>query len=541
MSGARNRWRLWIPLAIVVVTTLAYLNAFTNPFLFDDLQIIVGNPDIRHILPVVPAPRWLVNLTFKINYATGQLRVADYHATNLLVHIAAALVLFGVVRRTLSMPRCRDVVRRRDRRLVAGAIAGLWAVHPLQTQSVTYICQRYESLMGLCCLLTLYTFIRGVHATGRHSSAGWFGLAGVTCLLGMGAKEIMVMAPLLVLLYDACFVSRSWSEFVHCRLWVHLVLWLTLAVFALQTTQMLRVAARDAGGVTLAVSPYSYFLTQMEVIPHYLRLSVLPYPLCIDYAWPFVQDWRSVIWPGMFVVLLGLCTVWQACRRRTAAFLGLWFFGILAPTSSVVSLPDAAFEYRMYLPLAAVITGGVLAGYWLLRRIAPERRAARGVSLSAVLGCVAVGAVMTHQRNQAYGSAVTMWQDVVATRPANQRARLNLSSALLSNSEVQKSYREAAIVADRLASCAVIGADAIPAWGRTYEESVLYRDARYYAIAQNYMGVASIRMGDRVEAERHFAEAVRLLPQFKDAADNLRRIRRSPKKSPAGGGAFRVN
>ncbi|HXA14671.1 MAG TPA: hypothetical protein VNW23_06045, partial [Opitutaceae bacterium] len=165
------RWRVLLAGGCIVLAAFAaYHNSFSGPFVFDDLGSIPDNPTIRHFRPVWPvlspstpgvgvSGRPLLNLSFALNYAISGLNVWSYHALNLAVHILGGLVLFGVVRRTLL---------RLGGKFEAGALplallaALIWTVHPVQTASVTYISQRAESLMGLCYLLTLYCFIRGV-------------------------------------------------------------------------------------------------------------------------------------------------------------------------------------------------------------------------------------------------------------------------------------------------------------------------------------------------------------------------------------------
>lgn len=531
MTGNKFRWSLWVPLVIVSVTVLAYVNAFGTPFLFDDEPIITTNPDTRVLFPIEIAARWLVNLTFKLNYAIGGFRVADYHAVNLLVHIGAALFLYGWLRRTLLLPRAGGgTPATHDAAAPAGAVAGLWAVHPLQTESVTYICQRYESLMGLCYLATMYAFVRGVQARGRNRAAAWFGMAVAACLLGMGTKEIMVTAPLLALLYDGLLVGPSACEILRRRGWVHAGLWATLLAFAGMEWQMFAVVAQQGEGVTLAISPVSYLMTQLQVIPHYLRLSLLPHPLCLDYAWPFVTSWRQVVLPGALLVGLGLLTLGAAVKRRPVAFAGLWFFIILAPTSSVVPVPDAAFEHRMYLPLAGVLTVGVLGGYGLLRRCIRSGHGLRRIGMTAWLVLMVCGAVMTHVRNRAYRSGLTLWQDVVAVRPDNHRARLNVTSALLSQARYKEAEAAGSEVVSRLGYCSELTAEEIPSWGQNAAQAAIYRDARHYAIAHNLLGVARIQQGDAAGAEAHFREAVRILPPFADAARNLAELLRTKEK-----------
>ena len=136
-----------------------------------------------------------MNLTLAANYALGGTNVWGYHAFNLAIHVLAALTLYGIVRRTLLRPGLWERFGA-SAEWVALAVAAVWTVHPLQTESVTYIIQRCESMMGLFYLLTLYSFIRAVESP---RPVRWQVVTVAACLLGMGTKEVMATAPLLVL------------------------------------------------------------------------------------------------------------------------------------------------------------------------------------------------------------------------------------------------------------------------------------------------------------------------------------------------------
>jgi len=200
--------RAWLyPLLIFAAIMVAYANSFSGPFIFDDVLWISANPHIRHLWPLSnalqPPPgagtgRPSVCLTLALNYALSALEPWSYHLFNLAIHASAALVLFGIVRRTLQGPRLRERFGAHANYLAA-AIAILWGVHPMQTESVTYVIQRMESLMGLFLLLTLYCVIRG-HDSPRR--LWWYAGAVACCALGMGTKEGMAITPIIVLLYD---------------------------------------------------------------------------------------------------------------------------------------------------------------------------------------------------------------------------------------------------------------------------------------------------------------------------------------------------
>jgi len=193
---------------IVAAGSIAYVSSFAGVFVLDDDISIVSNPHVRALWPLsdaLSAPieatvagRPIVSLSLAVSYALSGLDDRwGFHSVNLVIHLAAALVLFGIARRTmLAWDHRRNQVAPASDRTPTGvalAIALIWCVHPLQTGSVTYIVQRSESLMGLFYLLTLYCAIRA-HAEGGRGV--WIVASIVFCALGMASKETMVTVPL---------------------------------------------------------------------------------------------------------------------------------------------------------------------------------------------------------------------------------------------------------------------------------------------------------------------------------------------------------
>ena len=396
---------------------------------------IAANPHIRHLWPlwnVLQAPpggggtrRPLVCLTLALNYALGGLEPWSYHVFNLAIHACAALVLFGIVRRTLQGPRLRERFGAPANGLAA-AIAILWAVHPMQTESVTYVIQRMESLMGLFLLLTLYCVIRG-HDSPRR--LWWFAGAVACCALGMATKEGMVTAPIIVLLYDRVFLADSWADLSHKRSRLYIGLAATWLILI-----SLIVINKARGGTLLgfpAVSWWRYAQNQFGATAHYLRLAFWPDRLCIDYGWQISTLPRSWIAVGaMLAVWLLAATRWALANAPPLGFLGAWFFLTLAPSSSLVPIQDMVAEHRMYLPLAAMVTLAVIAawnGLTALSRRFGHTRAACGWACFALTALVA-GALAwrTAERNQDYHSGIAIWTNTIRERPQNGRAWNNL-------------------------------------------------------------------------------------------------------------------
>lgn len=441
MESPGPAWlRRVVPWMIVIVVAAAYSNSLRNSFIFDDHGSIVTNSNIRQIWPLtvsLAAPpgtgasgRPVTAFSLAVNYALGELNPTGYHLFNIAAHAAAALVLYGLVRRTLESPMVSGVLRAQATPLAA-AIALVWAAHPLNTSALNHVVYRNEVLMGLFYLLTLYCVVRGM----QRDTAGWFIGGWVACALGMGSKEAMVSAPLAVVIYEYAFGARE--ALLQRRWWVWLGFCATWVVLAAS------IASGDRGetvGMGARIAPLPYALTQLGVIAHYLRLAVYPYPLVIDYHdWPIAQSFGDVLAPGVLVLALLSATLVSIVRCPAAGFPALLFFMVLAPTSSFIPLSGATVgEHRMYLPLAAVVIYAVLAVAMLLRGrmrepamhsvgtgIVPTRLAV------AVLPLVLVLSVATYQRNTAFRSEETFYRDVISKRPQNARAQYNLGSALM--------------------------------------------------------------------------------------------------------------
>jgi tetratricopeptide (TPR) repeat protein len=515
----------------------AYHNSYTGAFVLDDLSSIVENPTIRHLWPLwgtlspphddhgqfTVTGRPVVNLSLALNYSLGGLAVWGYHLFNLTVHILAALTLYGIVRRTLAGERLRPRFGSAAEGL-ALATALLWTVHPLQTEAVTYIVQRAESLMGLFYLLTLYCFICG---TTSSAPKIWFLLAVATCALGMATKEVMVSAPLIVLLYDRTFVTGTFREAWRQRWSLYLGLastWLLLGYLVASAG----VLGHQAGGGK-DITWWRYAWTEPSVILHYLQLSLWPHPLCLDYLWPVAKAWSKILPSAIAVAALLGATVWACWRNSAWGFLGAWLFLILAPTSSVLPLPDLAFEHRMYLPLAVLIVAVVIAIFLLGKRwlnAQPELDRALGWGLSGVVACLFVN--LTVQRNNDYHSEFSMCQDIVAKRPDNPRAHTNLGFDLQHAGrlpEAIEQYEQALRLDPDYFNAHLDMGSILLELGRPQEAVVQSQEALrlmpLHRGAHFNLGNALLQMGKVTEAITEYEQALRIEPDFAEAHYNL--------------------
>ena len=485
----RLDWPLLVGGAVLAVAVIAaYCRIFSFPMLFDDGPAIVDNPTIRQwgsaFFPPIDTTaggRPIVNLSLALNYAISGTSVWSYHAANLAIHVLAGLTLLGIVRRTLA-PRSGPAAA-----LIAFCAALLWALHPLQTESVTYIVQRAESLMGLFYLLTLYCFIRGVQADRRRQRL-WFISCVAACLVGMATKEVMCSAPVIVFLYDRTFLAGTFREAWRRRWRVFAGLgatWLLL-LFLVRSTH----GRNGSFGVGSGVSWWSYALAQFPAIAHYLRLSVWPHPLTFDYGTQWVTGLWAVLPYALLVVALIAATTWAllcpGMGCKALGFAGAWFFAILAPTSLMPGNRQTAAEHRMYLALIPLV---LLAVVGLHRRLG---RATLPVCVAFAAGLFAI----TCQRNEDYRSALILWSDTVVKAPANPWAHNHLGYELTN-------------IPGRLN-------DAIA----QFEEALRLKPD--YAEAHDNLGFALEKVPGRMnDAIDQFREALRLKPEDAEAHYNL--------------------
>ena len=552
----------------------AYSTSFPGVFVLDDKFGIVDNPNIKALWPLTRAMwappelpvsgRPVASLTLAINYALAPADVRDvmtqggpgappdmaerflrnvwgYHFFNLTLHVLAALALFGVVRRTLLSDRLRPRFGA-DASALAFIVSLVWLVHPLLTDAVTYVVQRTELLMGLFYLLTLYCAIRAgertMHVTRRK---WWMGAAIVACALGMGSKQTMVSAPLIIWLWDWLFgpdiqegALTSQERSVRWRLYAGLAAtWAILAALVAAERWPHSIGFNREGW-----NPWTYLLTQTRVIVHYLRLSLVPSPLTLDYdGWPMARSVLEVAPYAAFLTLLLGATVFAIFRRQPWGFLGGWFFATLAPSSSVLPLAtEVAAERRMYLPLAALVVVAVLGVYLLGQRVlvaliadARSRRVVARVTAAALVATVvATLGMTTYARNRDFWSDERIWQDTVEKRPTNSRARVSYGVDLYAARrlpEAERELREAVRLKETSAPAHANLGSVLCSLGQLDEgishlERALALDPDYTA-AHGNLGEAYAARGQRALAAQQFALAVAAAPDNPFLLDRL--------------------
>lgn len=499
--GGNLRFTLILLAVLAVATLAAYSNSFSVPFYLDDDMSIVKNYTIRSfsafklVLPqkfrgATADGRPLVNFTLLLNYLAGGLAVYGYHVVNLLIHLVNGALLFAVVKKLCETSRLAPDYGARSR-WIAFAVSLLWLLHPLQTESVTYIVQRAEALMAMCYLGAVACFLTAME--GKKEKV-MLALSVGCCFLGTAAKEVIVTAPLVIYLLDVFFVARSWRGALKKRALYYAALvasWISLALLMLSTD-----ARMNSVGFSMTVTWLDYAGTQFYALARYLWLIVWPSNLIFDYGTHIASD-PTLVLPCLALILAIVVAIAVGIPGlNPAAFAGGIFFIILSPTTSFIPIANTLSEHRLYLPLAAVIALAVFFADWLSRRYGGGGAKGRNIALgTALMLCaVALGAT-TYARNEVYRDSYDLWKDTAEKAPLNERALTNYGNMLYQRGEFDK---------------------ALELYRRVDNMKAAYRWA-----AVSNQGYALLGQGKEAEAYRQFKEAEKLAPEFAEAKYNI--------------------
>jgi protein O-mannosyl-transferase len=499
-------------LLVILVGMCAYANTFHVPFLFDDRTSIVDNADIRELANFLTNStgyssnprRYVGYLTFALNYWWGELDVTGYHAVNLAIHLANALLVYCLVRLTLRTPffnpqpstlngssqRFTSTVHLSPQPSTLNLLplfASLFFVaHPVQTQSVTYIVQRQNSLMAAFYLLALILYVRMrlvqvLDESARGTAVAYYLAALVATVLAMKTKENAITAPVAIALYEWLFFSGSLRK----RALRLIPLFATMAIIPLTFIRWggAAVTTVASGGVlagvdaasrmeTAPLSRLDYLFTQFRVIVTYLRLLFFPVNQNLDYDYPLYHSFLTPPVLASFLLLAALfgLAVYLTYRSRfkvqgsgfeihnskfiihnsqfyrLAAFGIFWFFLTLSVESTLIPIDDVIFEHRLYLPSV----GFFIAMITLILAGSEKVPAARKAAIGALTLTTLILAGAAYARNEIWRDPLTLWRDTAAKSPNKARPLSNYATALTDKgaSEQALPLLEKAIAAD---------------------------------------------------------------------------------------------
>ena len=410
---------VWLGIAaIVLIGGIAYGNTFDVPLVFDDFVSIQRNSTVRfgdYLQEVIISSRSLLYLTFTLNYVFAGQDVWSYHLVNLILHLANGVLMLLVAGLIL-----RKVID--DEYLVRWysiLAAGFFLVHPVQTESVTYISSRSELLSTLFFLGAFLLFIK----MPKERIGFLLSLPiAVILFLGLLSKETVITLPAVLVLYDFIFLSegRLGSVISRWRFYITFVLGGSAVSYYILTGPLSGSVGANLVG-HLSVS--SYFLTQLRVLVRYIQILFVPVGLNLDYDFePSISPFEPAVLLSSAILVSIVALAWHLRRSQPIfSFSIFWFFVTLAPTSSIFPILDVIFEHRLYLPMVGLCLSFPLLVAFILRLLNEKsglavRALPVGVSILLIL------TVATSMRNQIWRDEVTLWTDVVSKSPDKPRA-----------------------------------------------------------------------------------------------------------------------
>ena len=428
--------------ALLALTAVVYTPNLHGELQFDDQRTVENNPGIRQLdtftslasMLQIRGGRFLTELTFALNYHLAGTDPFSFHATDLGIHLGVILLVFLFTRRMLALAGCGGNGG-------ALAVTATFALHPIQTQTVAYISQRSESMASGLYLGSLLCLLGAERAEGRYRSAGLYLISQLLFVLGLSTKLIVVTLPFAYWLLPLLAAPGRRQELARPK--KRLLITLPFAILIVSFVLLLMFAGpqlfkgSDAGYSVPSLPPWRFFLTQWHVIVTYLRLLFWPAGQNVDWDFSLARGFADpvVLACGLFLLLLLLAAVVLVlrCRSRSdragaagraAGFGVLWFFLLLAPTSTLFPLADVVMEHRLYLASWGIFFA-IAAGASMVADRLPRR-----IWLGAALALCAALATATYVRTSLWRTKLLLWSDAVAKSPHKARAHLGLGNAL---------------------------------------------------------------------------------------------------------------
>src|SRR3989337_2462996 len=554
MRPLSGRYRLVIPVILITLSALlTYSNTFTSPFHFDDVSQIVEYQRIRDLSKFsdFEGVRYIGELSFALNYHFGGLNVFGYHLVNIVIHIINGILVWLLVILTFKSPKMGWVSGSpHPVGLIALAASLLFVVHPIQTQAVTYIVQRYTSLATLFYLLSIVLFVKwrlqSVESGARLRWLFYF-LSILSAVLAMKTKEISITLPFVIILIEFFFFGGRGR-----RAFFLLPYLLTLAIIPLVFINLdtdkpigyIVGEVREASQETESISRGDYLLTQFRVIVTYIRLLLLPINQNLDYDYPV---YHSFFIPVVFlsflflVAVFGLAVFLYIRSRKSgngyllfSSFGIFWFFITLSVESSIIPIRDVIFEHRLYLPSVGIVIAFSSAVFYGTS-YARERLGIKVSLLLAACILLLVTAfplgIATYKRNLVWKDDIALWDDVVRKSPEKARPHNNLGLVYAESGQIEHAiseYKTTLRIDPDFSETRINLGIAYYKQGKIDEALTEYKIAlialkttSYSAKIYNNMGNTYAQQGNLEEAYQSYIMALKLKPDYPEAHNNL--------------------
>lgn len=482
---------------IILAAALVYLPSFNTPFQFDDVKRIVGQKVVENLdlgdSFQYSKSRFLLYLTLGLNYYFGKYDVFGYHLFNLIIHILSSLLVFALSCIIFNSPRIRDQNLKQHSLILAFFSSMIFSLHPIQTESVTYIWQRGESMAGMFYLLAifLYAKFRLSQDNGNPKKTGFllYTACIISIILCSFTKPNSVTLPVAILLYEICFSSRSVKEFKGSLRYL-----VPILLFVLLPMALAKFDAGENKDVAIRLTSYymPYYYTKLRALANSLSLMVFPFKQTLEYGFIWsasLVNPISTLYSLIILLSLAVIGIFNFRRSPLISFAISWFFLTLLVTT-ILFLEDIFFEHYLYLPLF----GYSLIVPALSLKFADAVKVTRKLWIACLLILIAAYSFGTYSRNRVWKTEISLWEDAVKKSPYKARAHYTLGVYYFRANRYKEAFRE-------------------------YELALKFKPEypeAYYRIGEYYF-----RFGDTERSIWSYKKAIEINPEFLEAYVNL--------------------
>ncbi|MFC1509817.1 tetratricopeptide repeat protein [Candidatus Omnitrophota bacterium] len=526
-----------------ILGVILYSNSFNCSFQFDDEVTILYNDSLHDLSDLKSiwdfyflksaSTRFFGFYSFALNYYFNQTDVFGYHLVNLLIHISAAFFVWWLVHLILSTPvmKSKEISNHKD--LLSLGAALVFISHPLQTQAITYIVQRFASLATLCYLASLAFYLKARMTKNFKIAIVFFLLSSAAALSGIFTKEIVITLPFAIILFDISLLHRDGiKNIIKSRkvLYYAIPLSFALIIPAIVISRInigilfLDIVTQRSLDPVKYITPKFYLLTQFRVIPAYIRLLFLPVGQTIDHDVPLsislfeLKTFLSFIL--LFSIVMYAISIFH--KKRLISLGILWFFLTLSVESSFKPLGNLLFEHRLYLPMFGFSIFFIGTLYYLMWKNYPR---AAVVLFTALL---ITNSVVTYQRNKIWKNPITLWEDAVKKSPNKERTHYNLAFAYSKAGKIEEAKKHLTIAfenfPDKL-SVYMNLLNLVAREGNTELAKMSYKEILEEApnnpIMQTNLGSTYLAQGKHEEAKKRYYKALEIDPNSAEAYTGL--------------------
>lgn len=445
--------------AIAVITFITYWPSLHYDFQFDDEPNILNFYNIRHETLATlffKNSRWISQWLNTMIYALGQFEPWWYRLINIGIHLSSGLMVYTLLLLLLSL-LAHHTIGYRHRFGIATLTMILFLLHPVQTQTVSYIVQgQLEGLASSVVLLLLLTFtIAAIAPQWWQRALATIAMIGLA-ILSVGTKEIAIVSPLLAILIDWFFIGQGDPQKMGKRIWLHALLWLIVfSLFAwilgntfiskaigLQLTATNTLGNQLTAHAQMPITAGAFALSQAKVVLHYLAIYLCPCWISVDYDWQLCTSIMQLDALLPLTIIFGILAAigWSLYRYPTnlISFGLLWFFICIAPRSSFIPACELMADYKAYLAsvgwLLTLSVFAAVAWHWAIDGM--DKRRVQIATIVALLSIACTLSVATILRNRVWSNTKDFWHDIVLKAPNRARAHNNYGVELMRHGHV---------------------------------------------------------------------------------------------------------